>query len=155
MRKLIRRFFGTTRKKTVIDKNYLAEKENARALIYKRLAIFARICGVKYTRVAIRNQKSRWGSCSSKGGLNFNYKLAFLPVCLLDYVIVHELSHLKEMNHGPRFWRAVEEVLPGYRNNIRDLRELEKNSGMNFKLLNEARSAHTCEYCDRFKNSCN
>ena len=65
-------------------------------------------------RVAIRDQKSRWGSCSRKGNLNFNWKLIMAPPQALDYVVVHELCHLHEFNHSPRFWALVESQLPDY-----------------------------------------
>ncbi len=64
--------------------------------------------------VTIRAQKTRWGSCSAKGGLNFNVKLYFAPPEALDYVVVHELCHLCEMNHGPRFWALVAQIMPDY-----------------------------------------
>ena len=65
-------------------------------------------------RIAIRDQKSRWGSCSQKGNVNFNWKLIMAPPQALDYVVVHELCHLYEFNHSPRFWQLVERQLPDY-----------------------------------------
>ncbi len=105
---------------------YLRLKETARIVIHERLQFYAPLCGVVYKRVAIRNQRRRWGSCSSAGNLNFSYRVAFLPVELCDYVIVHELCHLKELNHGPAFWLAVEEILPDYKLHIVAIREIEK-----------------------------
>lgn len=75
-------------------------------------------------RIAIRNQRSRWGSCSKKGNLNFNYKLAFLPPEVRDYVIVHEICHIKEFNHGRGFWDLVAETVPEHRAMRRKLREV-------------------------------
>ena len=79
-----------------------------------RAAFFAPLVGVRYGRVSIRSQHSRWGSCSSLGNLNFNCLLLLAPEEVLDYVVVHELCHRLEMNHSPRFWAQVERVLPDY-----------------------------------------
>ena len=83
--------------------------------IPQRVARFAALVGVSYGRITIRAQKSRWGSCSGKGNLNFNCLLMLCPEDVRDYVVVHELCHRKELNHSPRFWAEVEKVLPGYR----------------------------------------
>lgn len=94
--------------------SYLANKESARALIEERLRYFNKHYKYKYERVAVRDQHSRWGSCSRKGNLNFNYRLLFIPTALTDYVIVHELCHLKEFNHSKKFWALVGECIPDY-----------------------------------------
>lgn len=88
----------------------------ARALerIRERLAVFAPRIGGEYGRVAIRDQRSRWGSCSSKHNLNFNWKLIMAPPEVLDYVVIHELCHLHEFNHSDRFWRLVSAQMPEY-----------------------------------------
>ena len=88
--------------------------DEACALFPGRIQYWARIVGVRYGRVTIRNQKTRWGSCSSAGNLNFNCLLMLCPREIIDYVIVHELCHRKEMNHSPRFWAEVARVLPDY-----------------------------------------
>ena len=80
-----------------------------------RVAYFAPIVGVDYGRITIRNQRTRWGSCSSKGNLNFNCLLILTPPEVIDYVVVHELCHRREMNHSTRFWNEVEKVLPDYK----------------------------------------
>ncbi len=83
--------------------------------IPERVKHYAPIVGVNYTRITIRNQKTRWGSCSERGGLNFNCLLMLAPEEIIDYVVVHELCHRKEMNHSRVFWAEVERVLPNYR----------------------------------------
>ena len=90
-------------------------REQARKRIAWRTAYFARHMGVTYGRISIRAAKTRWGSCSAEGNLNFHWKLILMPPEILDYVVVHELAHRKEMNHSDRFWAEVERVLPDYR----------------------------------------
>lgn len=105
-------------------REYHRHKHAARALAHARLEHFNRIYGFRYNRVAIRNQRSRWGSCSKKGNLNFNYRIAFLPEHLRDYIIVHELCHLKEFNHSLRFWALVAAAIPDPRKVRSELRSL-------------------------------
>lgn len=93
---------------------YLATKEQARALVEERLRFFNMQYGYAYTGISIRNQRTRWGSCSRHGRLNFNYRIAFLPPELVNYIIVHELCHLQQMNHSGRFWTLVSRTLPNY-----------------------------------------
>ena len=95
------------------DIHALADK--ALQVIPPRVRQLAARMGVTYGRITIRNQQGRWGSCSSVGNLNFNCLLMLAPAEVLDYVIVHELAHRKEMNHSPAFWAQVEAVLPDYR----------------------------------------
>lgn len=87
----------------------------AMTLIQQKVRYYAQIIGVTYGRITIRNQRTRWGSCSGKGNLNFNCLLLLMPEEVLDYVVVHELCHRKEMNHSVRFWEEVEKILPDYR----------------------------------------
>ena len=95
----------------------------AKETITKRASYFARLMGVSYRNITIREQKTRWGSCSSEKNLNFNWKLILAPPEVLDYVVVHELCHRLEMNHSPRFWAQVERVLPDYKVSRKWLRE--------------------------------
>ncbi|MEW5982899.1 MAG: SprT family zinc-dependent metalloprotease [Acidobacteriota bacterium] len=80
-----------------------------------RLAELARLHGFTYAAVAVRNQRSRWGSCSPAGRISLNWRLVQLPATVADYVLLHELAHLRHLNHGVRFWRAVERMCPHYR----------------------------------------
>lgn len=95
----------------------------AKKVIPEKVAYYARLMGVTYGRIAIRKQKSRWGSCSREGNLNFNCLLMMAPPEVLDYVVVHELSHRLEMNHSVRFWTQVEKVIPDYRKPRKWLKE--------------------------------
>ena len=97
--------------------------EQALKLILQRVEYFAKQVGVDYGRITIRNQKTRWGSSSSKRNLNFNCLLMLAPAEILDYVVVHELCHRKEMNHSKAFWVEVEKVLPDYRESVKWLKE--------------------------------
>lgn len=87
----------------------------AREIIIESLNFFAKLYGVEYRKVAIRNQKTRWGSCSKSKNLNFNYRVAFLPNNQRNYVIVHEICHLIEFNHSKKFWAEVERAIPNYK----------------------------------------
>ena len=109
---------------TQVQIEALAQK--ALAVIPERVRHFAPLVGVTYGRITIRNQRSRWGSCSGKGNLNFNCLLMMTPDHVIDYVVVHELCHRLEMNHSPAFWAHVERVLPDYRTSWEWLREHEK-----------------------------
>ena len=88
-----------------------------------RVAYYAPQVGVTYGKITIRNQKSRWGSCSAKGNLNFNCLLMLTPPEIQDYVVVHELCHRRQMNHSEQFWREVERILPDYGERRRWLKE--------------------------------
>lgn len=93
---------------------YLKHREAARALVATRIEALNAVYGFSYGKVAIRNQRSRWGSCSKKGNLNFNYRIVLLSPQLADYIIVHELCHLKEFNHSNNFWNLVAVACPEY-----------------------------------------
>ena len=98
-------------------------RKEARRRITERAAYFAEKMGVDYGRIAIKAAKTRWGSCSARGNLNFHWKLILMPPAILDYVVVHELAHRIEMNHSPRFWTQVERILPDYRERRRWIKE--------------------------------
>lgn len=94
--------------------DYVRNQAAARRLVEVRLAYFNKIYQLPFKKITIKNQKTRWGSCSRRGHLNFNFRLVFLPAVLADYIIVHELCHLREMNHSPRFWALVSKTFPNY-----------------------------------------
>lgn len=107
-----------------VESEYLTNEEikkladKALQYIPKRVSYYAKQIGVTYGKLTIRNQKTRWGSCSSKGNLNFNCQLMLAPPEIIDYVVVHELCHRKEMNHSKNFWREVEKILPDYKKSV-------------------------------------
>ena len=104
-------------KKTVREARaeYLKYKANAKALVSERLKHFNQTYNFKYYKITIRNQKGRWGSCSRRGNLNFNYRIALLPPELADYIVVHELCHIGRMDHSKKFWELVALRVPDYR----------------------------------------
>lgn len=97
--------------------------KQAKQVIPSRVAYYAEKMGVGYSRIAIRHQHTRWGSCTSRGNLNFNCLLLCAPPEVLDYVVVHELCHRKHLNHSKEFWAAVAEVLPDYASSKKWLKE--------------------------------
>lgn len=100
------------RRLEIYDKRY---RNLARKVFASRVAFYHPITGGNYTSITVRNQKTRWGSCSSNGTLSFNYRLLFAPPKVLDYVVVHELCHLTHMNHSKDFWNMVASVMPEYK----------------------------------------
>jgi predicted metal-dependent hydrolase len=107
---------------------YLKYKERARKLVENKIIKFNKTYKFRYNKIAIKNQKTRWGSCSKRGNLNFNYKIVLLPEQLAEYVIVHELCHLGEFNHSRKFWKLVARALPNFTEIQNDL----KRSGLRF-----------------------
>ena len=98
--------------KKVIEEFYRTKAEE---VIRDRLDFFNEHYGFSFNRVTMRDQKSRWGSCSRLRNLNFNWRLIMAPIEVIDYVVVHELCHLKEMNHSPRYWSLVAEIMPNHK----------------------------------------
>lgn len=107
-------------------RQYVKLQEETRRLVRERIAHFNAHYRVPVGKVFIKNHKSRWGSCSERGNLNFNYKLLLLPPEVADYIIVHELCHLREFNHSSQFWALVAQTLPHHQALRRTLRQLER-----------------------------
>ncbi len=103
---------------------YQKHKESARSLVLRKIAEFNNFYNFNLGRITIRNQRSRWGSCSKKGNMNFNYRLALIPDKLVDYVIVHELCHIGEFNHSNDFWNLVAQTIPDHSQLRKDLRKI-------------------------------
>ena len=125
----MKRVARVTRKIRLSRTQYLQHKERARVLVLARLEYFSALyrdvhgCNFTVGKVSIRNQTTRWGSCSSKGNLNFNYKIALLPEQLSDYIVVHELCHLGQFNHSQKFWDLVALALPDYAQRVTELKK--------------------------------
>lgn len=110
----------TEQQKKALEDRY---RKAAKEYIPKRVAFYQSFMSGSYERITIRDQKTRWGSCSSKGTLSFNWRLMLAPPAVLDYVVVHELCHLMHMNHSKAFWNAVEEIMPDYKIHRKWLKE--------------------------------
>ena len=105
---------------------YLKQKESARKIVYEKLGELNKIYDFRFNKISIRKQSTRWGSCSSKRNLSFNYKIVFLDPSVQEYLVAHELCHLKEMNHSKNFWALVTLTVPDFR--------LQKQKLKNFHL---------------------
>lgn len=105
-------------------REYLKLKYEALKMAENKVVEFNKFYNFQYNKISIRNQKTRWGSCSEKGNLNYNYKIILLPEKYADYIIVHELCHLKELNHSRKFWDLVEKTIPDYRERVKELKKL-------------------------------
>ena len=105
------------------DEKIAELKKTAKKILPVKVAYFANIMGLKYGRITITSAKTRFGSCSSKGNIAFSYRLIMYPEAAIDYVVVHELAHLKEMNHSPAFYKIVASVLPDYKERIKLLKK--------------------------------
>ena len=97
-------------------------RESARAILTSKTEKYSHIMGLKYGRITITGAKTRFGSCSSKGNISYSYRLVLYPEDAIDYVVVHELAHIKEMNHSKRFYAIIEKVLPDYKERIKLLK---------------------------------
>lgn len=106
--------FPHTLKKENSIEEYLKYKKQALLLVENKVKKFNVIYNFSYNKINIKNQKTRWGSCSKKGNLNFNYKIALLPDRLAEYIVVHELCHLGQFNHSQKFWNLVAKTIPDY-----------------------------------------
>lgn len=106
-------------------REYLAHKKAAKILAIEKVKHFAVKYGFEFGKITIRNQKSRWGSCSRKGNLNFSYRIVFLPPELQDYLVVHEVCHIKEFNHSRAFWGLVAQEIPSYKELRKKLRGIQ------------------------------
>ena len=84
-----------------------SDRERIQTFIEEKVSYYASVMGVSYGRITMRNQKTRWGSCSSEGNLNFNCRLLFVPDRIVDYVVIHEMAHRRFMNHSKAFWKEV------------------------------------------------
>ena len=100
------------------DEEISCLKERARKVIPELVEYYAKLIGVSYGKITIKSQKSRWGSCSSKGNLNFNFLLMLMPDDVINYIIAHEVCHLKEMNHSKNFYEIVLNICPNYKKSI-------------------------------------
>lgn len=112
--------------KTVLKqskKEYQEKKSQALDMLIRKVEYYNQFYSFSFKKIQVRNQSSRWGSCSSKGNLNFNYALIYLPAHLSDYIVVHELCHLQEMNHSKKFWNLVEKTMPDYKAHRLELRK--------------------------------
>jgi len=140
-----------TKRKSVsnVTKAYLRHKPLARKIIKERVDFYVTTHGFVYKRIAIRNQRRSWGSCSSLGNLNFSYKLLFLPPCLRDYIVVHELCHLRELNHSKNYWAEVASIMPDYQERIRELRAFEKKYGTSVRVLEKLSESHQVACCEK------
>lgn len=110
-----------------VDAAQLLEKalrDKARALFLERLAHYAPRLGAATPPLRLSSARTRWGSCNHRGGIALNWRLVFMPLPVVDYVVAHELAHLREMNHSPRFWSVVEQLCPDWRARRLELRQL-------------------------------
>ena len=107
-------------------RHYLKHRQAAGRLAARQVRRWADFYSLSHNRITIKNNRSNWGSCSGRGNLNFHYKILFLPPDLQDYLVVHEVCHLKYLDHSPAYWRLVAKAVPEYRDRRRRLADLSK-----------------------------
>lgn len=127
--------------------HYQRHKARARVYLWQLLTPWSARLVLPLRRVAVRNTRRSWGSCSALGNLNFNYKLLFVPPCLAEYVVVHELCHLRELNHAPAFWQLVAAALPDYVTRVQRIRQLEKECRGSAVAMTEWTQRHAAAGC--------
>ncbi|MFC1613307.1 M48 family metallopeptidase [Patescibacteria group bacterium] len=117
-------FLKNKSEKMVLPENYQECKIKVHQFAKERTDFYNKLYGLKYNRIIVKNHGHRWGSCSIRRNLNFNYRIMFLPLELADYIVVHELCHLKEMNHSKNFWQLVAKVFPDHKILRKELRKM-------------------------------
>jgi predicted metal-dependent hydrolase len=127
---MVRYIWRLFKKKSVrrkrVSAEYIKYKTEAYRIAIERISEFNKVYNFNIGKITIRNQKTRWGSCSKRGNINFNYRIANIPERLSDYVIVHELCHLGEFNHSKDFWNLVEKTIPDYLERRKELMNISK-----------------------------
>jgi predicted metal-dependent hydrolase len=108
--------------KVYINMDNASLQAKALQLVQKKVKRFNSKLAFKFKSINIKDQKTCWGSCSKKKNLNFNWRIALLPDNLANYIVVHELCHLKEFNHSRRYWNLVQSILPNYQELVKDLK---------------------------------
>lgn len=124
-KKGFKKIIKSAESKKIAYAKYLENKNQALILVKNKVTELNEFYNFKFNNISVKNQKSRWGSCSKKGNLNFNYRILFLPEDMQNYIIVHELCHLKEFNHSARFWLLVAQVIPDYLKIKKQIRKTE------------------------------
>jgi len=153
-------FFGiVVRRMRRVSRNssYVRQKPEARVYILALLEEYATRYSFAIRRVAIRDTRRRWGSCSATGNLNFSYKLLFLPPCIARYIVVHELCHLRQLNHGPLFWQEVATIMPDYQARMDTRRHHERTAGTSIQALTAWQKQHDvtlCPWCIADASAC-
>jgi len=117
-------FLKNKSQKMILPENYQECKIKVHQFAKERTDFYNKLYSFKYKCIFIKNHGNRWGSCSSRKNLNFNYRIMFLPLALADYIVVHELCHLKEMNHSKNFWQLVAKVFPDHKILRKELRKI-------------------------------